>query len=127
MSGQVQFRKKLTWLQFRRFMAAWEPCVVVMEACGGSHYWTREMTRLGHDVKLIVPRYVKPFLKRHKNDALTPTRSSKPLNVRGCALWKSKPRTNKHGRSCSEPASEQLVRQRTDLVNALRAHLYEYG
>ncbi len=55
----VLFRKKLTWLQFHRFMAAHPACLVAMEACCGAHYWTREMRQLGHDVRLIAPRYVK--------------------------------------------------------------------
>src|SRR3546814_21076362 len=50
-------------------MAEQSPAVVVMEACGSAHYWAREMIRLGHAVKLIAPHYVKPFVKRQKNDA----------------------------------------------------------
>ena len=69
MSGQVQFRKRLTRPQFRKFMAEHAPTVVVMEACGSSHYWAREMIKLGLVVKLIAPQYVKPFVKRQKNDA----------------------------------------------------------
>lgn len=67
--GSVKFRKKLTRLKFRQFMAAQPKCVIVMEACGSAHFWAREMKALGHDVKLISPRYVKPFIKRQKNDA----------------------------------------------------------
>jgi transposase len=66
--GTVLFRKKLTRTQFHRFMADHPACVVAMEACGGAHYWAREMRQLGHDVRLIAPRYVKPFIKRQKND-----------------------------------------------------------
>lgn len=66
--GTLLFRKKLTRLQFHRFMADQPACVVAMEACGGAHYWAREMRQLGHDVRLIAPRYVKPFIKRQKND-----------------------------------------------------------
>jgi len=69
MTGQLKYRKKLTRSQFRKFMADQPPSVVVMEACGSAHYWTREMVRLGHDVKLIAPQYVLPFVKRQKNDA----------------------------------------------------------
>lgn len=69
-TGAVLFRKKLSRTQFQRFMAQQEPCVVAMEACGGANYWARELQRLGHSVKLISPRYVKPFIKRHKNDAV---------------------------------------------------------
>lgn len=67
--GSVVFRKKLSRLQFCRFMAGQPPCVVAMEACAGSHYWAREMARLGHHPKLIAPRYVKAFIKRQKNHA----------------------------------------------------------
>jgi transposase len=67
--GTVLFRKKLTRLQFHRFVAEQPACLVAMEACGGAHYWAREMRRIGHDVRLIAPRYVRPFIKRQKNDA----------------------------------------------------------
>ena len=67
--GTVLFRKKLSRPQFHRFISEHPQCLVAMEACGGAHYWAREMERAGHEVKLIAPRYVKPFIKRQKNDA----------------------------------------------------------
>lgn len=67
--GSVVFRKKLSRLQFRKFMAVQPECIVAMEACGSAHYWAREMAGLGHEPKLIAPHYVKPFIKRQKNDA----------------------------------------------------------
>lgn len=72
MTGQEKFRKKLSRQSFSRFMAEQPPAVVVMEACGSAHYWAREMIRLGHEVKLIAPRYVKPFVKRKKTMQRTP-------------------------------------------------------
>ena len=69
MAGEPKFRKKLSRQSFSKFMAEQPPALVVMEACGSAHYWAREMTRLGHEVKLIAPQYVKPFVKRQKNDA----------------------------------------------------------
>ncbi len=63
MSGQEQFRKRLTRPQFWKFMAGHSSAVVVMEACGSAHFWAREMIKIGHEVKLIVPQYVKPFVK----------------------------------------------------------------
>jgi len=126
MSGQVQFRKKLTRLQFQRFMAGREPCVVVMEACGGSHYWAREMARLGHEVRLIAPRYVKPFLKRHKNDAVDAEAIVEAAQRPGMRFVEVKTE-DQQARAILFRTREQLVRQRTDLINALRAHLYEYG
>ncbi|WP_371741617.1 hypothetical protein [Novosphingobium sp. 9U] len=58
MTGQPKFRKKLSRQGFAEFMAKQPPSIVVMEACGSAHYWAREMSRRGHEVKLIAPRYV---------------------------------------------------------------------
>lgn len=69
MSGQMLFRKKRSRGQFLRFMGSQSAAVVVMEACSSAHYWARELTTLGHEVKLIAPQYVRPFVKRQKNDA----------------------------------------------------------
>jgi len=65
----VLFRKRLTRARLLGFLAAQAPCVVVMEAYAGSHYWGREIRKLGHAMRLIPPAYVKPFVKRQKNDA----------------------------------------------------------
>ena len=67
--GSVVYRKKLSRPQFARFMAKHPACEVAMEACPSAHHWARELTRYGHRVRLIAPHYVKPFLKRQKNDA----------------------------------------------------------
>jgi transposase len=67
--GTALFCKKLSRPQFQHFIVEHPRCLVAMEACGGAHYWAREMERAGHEVRLIAPRYVKPFIKRQKNDA----------------------------------------------------------
>lgn len=64
MTGHLMFRKKLTRPQFRQFMSGQPPAVVVMEACGSASYWARELVKPGHEVKLIAPQYVRPFVKR---------------------------------------------------------------
>ncbi len=68
-SGQAVLRRKLRRHQVLAFFAQLPSCVVAMEACGGAHFWGREIRKLGHDVRLIPPAYVKPFVKRQKNDA----------------------------------------------------------
>lgn len=68
-AGAVVFRRKLRRDQVLTFFAAQAPCLVAMEACPGAHHWGREIGKLGHTVRLIAPTYVKPFVKRQKNDA----------------------------------------------------------
>ncbi|PTX51258.1 transposase, partial [Allosediminivita pacifica] len=67
--GKAALRKKLRRCQVVEFFTKLPHCLVAMEACAGAHFWGRELTRLGHDVRLIPPAYVKPFVKRQKNDA----------------------------------------------------------
>lgn len=68
-SGEVVFRRKLTRTRLSAFVGALPPCIIAMEACGGAHHWGREFGALGQEVRLVPPVYVKPFLKRQKNDA----------------------------------------------------------
>ena len=67
-SGEVVFRKKLRRDALLAFFASQPPCLVAMEACASAHYWAREIAVLGHETRLIPPAYVKPFVKRQKND-----------------------------------------------------------
>ncbi|WIW91062.1 IS110 family transposase (plasmid) [Sphingobium sp. V4] len=126
MTGQPKFRKKLSRQGFAEFMAKQPPTIVVMEACGSAHYWAREMSRRGHEVKLIAPRYVKPFVKRQKNDA---------ADAEAIVIAAQRPEmrfvepksAEQQSRTILFRARERLVHQRTELVNALRACLYEFG
>lgn len=126
MAGHVKFRRKLSRSQFLNFMAAQAPAVVVMEACGGAHHWARELAGLGHEVKLIAPIYVKPFLKRQKNDAADAEAIVEAAHRPEMRFVESKS-TEQQARALLFRAREQLVHQRTELVNALRSYLYEYG
>ena len=68
-AGRVVFRRKISRAKLLLFFASQPRCLVALEACGGAHYWGREIRQLGHTVRLIPPAYVKPFVKRQKNDA----------------------------------------------------------
>ncbi len=68
--GAMVFSRKLTRGKLLDFFVGQPACVVALEACGGAHHWARELQAMGHDVRLIPPAYVKPFVKRHKNDAI---------------------------------------------------------
>src|SRR3546814_16819953 len=107
-------------------MAEQPPAVVVMEACGSAHYWAREMIRLGHEVKLIAPQYVRPFVKRQKNDAADAEAiviAAQRPEMRFVELKSEE----QQSRAVLFRSRERLVHQRTELVNELRACLYEYG
>ena len=66
---QVKVRKQIRRQDFLQFFRQLAPCLVAMEACGGAHYWARELMKLGHEVRLIAPQFVKPYVKSSKNDA----------------------------------------------------------
>lgn len=124
--GELLFRKKLIRQQFQKFMAGHAPAVVVMEACGSASYWAREMIKLGHEVKLIAPQYVRPFVKRQKNDRADA--EAIVIAARQPEMRFVEPKTTEQqAKAVLFRSRERLVHQRTELVNALRAVLYEYG
>lgn len=97
-----------------------------MEACGGAHYWGRELARLGHEVRLIPPAYVKPFVKRQKSDALDAEaicEASQRPGMRFVTVRSEAQQAN----ALLFKTRDLLVRQRTQIVNALRGHMAEFG
>ncbi len=122
----MKFRKKLSREQFRAFMVQHPACLVVFEACGSASYWAREMQALGHEVKLIAPQYVRPFVKRQKNDAADA--EAIVIAARQPEMRFVVPKTaDQQAKAVLFRCRERLVHQRTELVNALRAVLYECG
>jgi transposase len=98
-------------------------CVVALEACAGAHHWARGLARLGHDVRLSPPAYVKPFVKRQKNDAEAICEAAQRPTMRFVAV-------KSEGQQASAlvfRARDLAVRQRTQLANALRSHMAELG
>jgi transposase len=125
-TGHVLFRKRITRAKLLGFLAAQARCVVAMEACAGAHYWAREIAKLGHHVRLIAPAYVKPFIKRQKNDAADAEaicEAAQRPNMRFVPVKTEEQQAN----GIVFRARDLLVRQRTQCVNALRGHLMEYG
>ncbi len=124
--GAALFSKKITRSKLLGFFASQSPCLVAMEACGGAHHWARELARLGHEVRLIPPSYVKPYVKRQKNDAVDAEaicEAARRLNMRFVAVKSEEQQAN----ALLFRTRDLLVRQRTQIVNALRGHMMEFG
>ena len=124
--GSVAFRKKLTRTQFLPFVAAQPECVVAMESCATAHGWAREIRELGHEVKLIPPQYVKPFVKRQKNDRADAEAITEAA-VRPTMRFVEVKAVEQQSRAMLFRSRQMFVSQRTQTINALRGHLAEYG
>ena len=124
--GAVVIRRQVRRAQMLLFFSRLSPCLIGMEACAGAHHWARELTKFGHEVRLIPPAYVKPFVKRGKTDAADaeaictavtqPTMRFVPVKTEVQQAMLMSHRTR-----------DFLVRQLTQLANAIRAHLGEFG
>ena len=125
-SGAVVLKKKLRRDAVLRFFAGLPRCVVAMEACAGSHHWGRRIGELGHEVRLIAPAYVKPFVKRQKTDAADAEAICEAALRPGMRFVAVKSETQQAAAVVFR-ARELLVRQKTQIINALRGHLAEYG
>lgn len=125
-AGQIVVRKTLRRSQVLPFFSKLSPCLIGMEACGTSHHWARELSRLGHEVRLMPPAYVKPYVKRGKTDAndaeaiceavTRPTMRFVPVKLPEQQAALALHRTR-----------DLLVKQRTQLVNMIRGLLAEFG
>ena len=124
--GGVAIRKKLSRGQILAFFADMPPCVVAMEACATAHYWAREISALGHTVRLVPPAYVKPFVKRQKNDAADAEAIAEAAS-RPTMRFVEPKSPRQQARAMVFRTRDLFVRQRTQTINALRAHLAEHG
>ena len=123
---KVVVRKQLRRGQMLAFFKALPPCLVGMEACATSHYWARELTKLGHQVRLMPAKDVKAYVKRNKNDAADAQAICEAVRRPTMRFVQIKS-VEQQGQLMLHRARDLLMRQRTQLINALRAHMAELG
>jgi transposase len=123
---KVIVRRQLRRGQVMAFFEALAPCMVGMEACATSHHWARELTRLGHEVRLMPAKDVKAYVKRNKNDAADAEAICEAVRRPTMRFVRIKS-AEQQGQLMLHRARDLLMRQRTQLINALRAHLAEFG
>ena len=123
-SGEVIFRRRLRREQVMTFFADQPPCLVAMEACGSSHFWARAISELGHGVRLIPPAYVKPFVKRQKNDMADAEAICEAVQ-RPTMRFVAVQSEAKQASAVIFRTRDLLVGQRTQIINALRGHMGE--
>jgi transposase len=119
-------KRRLRRGQILSYFAKLPPCRIGIEACATAHFWARELRRLGHDVRLIPPQYVKAYLKRGKNDAADAAAICEAVTRPSMRFVPIKDE-EQQAVLVMHRARELLVRQRTQLINALRGHLAEFG
>ena len=124
--GAVIVGRQLRRSQVLPFFKKQPPCLVGMEACATSHHWARQLIELGHEVKLMPPHYVKPYVKRSKNDAADAAAICEAV-TRPTMRFVPIKTPEQQSVLMLHRTRELLVRQRTALINALRAHLAEFG
>ena len=125
-AGGVVVRKALRRAQVLPFFAKLPPCLVGIEACGTSHHWARELIRLGHEVRLMPPAYVKPYVKRGKTDAADAEAICEAVTRPTMRFVAVKSRERQAALSMHR-ARDLLGKQRTQLVNMMRGLLAEFG
>ena len=124
--GRPVVRKKLRRGQVLGFFAGLSPCLIGLEACASAHYWARELQALGHEVRLIPPQYVRPFVKTNKNDAADAEAICEAV-TRPTMRFAPAKSAEQQSVLMLHRARELLVRQRTMVINALRGHCAELG
>ncbi|MDP4538007.1 IS110 family transposase, partial [Qipengyuania sp. DY56-A-20] len=124
--GEVLVRRKLRRAEVIGFFTDLPACLVGMEACASAHHWGRELMALGHEVRLMPPAYVKPYVKRGKTDAADAEAICEAV-TRPTMRFVAVKTVEQQAVLMLHKSRDLLVRQRTMLINALRGHLAEYG
>ena len=124
--GQVVLRKRLSRSKLLSFFAGLPRCLIGMETCASANYWARELMALGHEVRLMPPQYVKPYVKRSKNDASDAEAICEAV-TRPTMRFVGVKSTEQQSVLVLHRTRLILTRQRTQIGNAIRAHLAEFG
>jgi transposase len=124
--GQVIVQKQLSRSEVLEWFGKQEPCLVGLESCATSTYWAREISKFGHEVKLMPPAYVKPYVRRQKNDKTDAAAICEAV-TRPSMRFVTVKTIEQQSVQVLHRARELLVSQRTQTINALRAHLAEFG
>src|SRR5262245_38400131 len=124
--GKVSIRQQLKRARVVPFFSKLPPCVVGIEACGSGHHWAREIEALGHEVRLIPPAYVKPYVKRQKNDAADAEAICEAVQRPSMRFVPIKS-PDQQAALVLHRTRHLFVRQLTAVVNAIRAHMAEFG
>lgn len=124
--GAVLYNRVMSRAKFAALLAEQQACVVAMEACATSHHWGRVAQSYGHEVRLVPAMYVKPFVKRQKNDKADAEAIAEAA-ARPTMRFVAVKSAEIQGRAVAFRTHQCLVRQRTQLINALRGHLAEFG
>lgn len=124
--GEAVLRRRLTRGQLLKLFEKLPPCLIGMEACASAHHWARELVALGHEVKLMPAQYVKPYVKRCKNDAADAEAICEAV-TRPTMRFVGVKSPDQQATMMLHRVRKILTRQRTQLSNALRAHMAEFG
>ena len=123
---KVVVRRQLRRSQLMAFFTALPPCLIGMEACATAHYWARELRKLGHEVRLMPAKDVKAYVKRNKNDAADAEAICEAVRRPTMRFVQIKS-AEQQGQLMQHRTRDVLIRQRTQIINAMRAHLAELG
>jgi transposase len=124
--GRVVIRRQLKRRQVLAFFEKLSPCLIGIEACATSHHWSRELQALGHTVRLMPPVYVRPYVKRQKNDAADAEGICEAVGRANMRFVETKT-AEQQGCLVLHRTRHLFIRQQTSVINAIRAHLAEFG
>ena len=125
-ASQVVIRRQLKRRYVLAFFEKLPPCLVGIEACASSHHWSRELKALGHTVRLMPPAYVKPYVKRQKNDAADAEAICEAVTRANMRFVATKTPAQQSGLTLHR-TRHRFIRQQTAVINVIRAHLAESG